>query len=175
VIGDKVFASVAGYIGQCLAGKAVEFESELPDQAGEPQFMHCSFEPEWREGKVVGLVAAITNITGIKRADQRLRASEITFRQLVENSPFGIYAVDADFRIVQVSAGGQKKFENVRPLIGRDFAEAMRCIWPEPFCQRCHRPLRHTSAPASRFTRPAASSGERTPMSSNPMTGRSSA
>jgi len=51
---------------------------------------------------------AITNIHRHQRAEQRLRASEITFRQLVENSPFGIYAVDADFRIVQVSAGRKR-------------------------------------------------------------------
>ncbi len=144
VLGEKAYAAIDCYVGECLAGNAVEFEVEVPYQVGEPQFMHCCYEPECKEGKVVGLVAAITNITGIKRAEQRLRASEITFRQLVENSPFGIYAVDADFRIVQVSAGAQKKFENVRPLIGRDFAEAMRCIWPEPFASDAISCFRHT-------------------------------
>ncbi len=64
---------------------------------------------------------------------QRLRAAHDSFRHLVEHSPFGIYAVDADFRLMQVSAGAQKVFENVRPLIGRDFAEILRTIWPEPF------------------------------------------
>jgi PAS domain S-box-containing protein len=144
VLGEKAYAAIARYVAECLAGKVVEFEAEVPYQVGEAQFMHCCYEPESREGKVVGLVAAITNITGTKRAEQRLRASEITFRQLVENSPFGIYAVDADFRIVQVSAGAQKKFENVRPLIGRDFAEAMRCIWPEPFASDAISRFRHT-------------------------------
>jgi PAS domain S-box-containing protein len=144
VIGDKVFAIIKGYVDECLAGKPVEFEVEAPDHGGEPQFLHCSCEPEWREGKVVGLVTAITNITRLKRAEQRLRASEITFRQLVENSPFGIYAVDADFRIVQVSAGAQKAFENVRPLIGRHLDEALRCIWPEPFASDAIGRFRHT-------------------------------
>src|SRR5262249_20806967 len=103
VIGEKPFTSVERYLSECLAGKTVEYEVEVPDAAGELQFMHCSVEPEWRDGKVVGLVAAITNVTGLKRAEQRLRSSEITFRQLVENSPFGIYIVDADFRVVQAS------------------------------------------------------------------------
>ena len=66
-------------------------------------------------------------------AEEALRASHDTFRHLVENSPFGVYAVDADFRLVQVSAGAQKVFENVRPLIGRDFADVLRHIWPESF------------------------------------------
>jgi PAS domain-containing protein len=47
----------------------------------------------------------------VRVAEQRLRDSEITFRQLVESSPFGVYVVDADFRIVQVSAGARKRFE----------------------------------------------------------------
>jgi PAS domain S-box-containing protein len=144
VLGEKAYATLDRFIGECLAGKAVEFEIDVPYQAGEPQFMHCIYEPEWKDGRVIGLVAAITNITRIKRAEQRVRASEITFRQLVENSPFGIYAVDADFRIVQVSAGAQKKFENVRPLIGRDLAEALRCIWPEPFASDAISRFRHT-------------------------------
>jgi PAS domain S-box-containing protein len=144
VIGDTAFAIIEPSVRQCLAGKAVEVEVEVPCEAGEPQFIHCRFEPEWRDSKVVGLVSAGTNITGLKRAEQRLRASEITFRQLVENSPFGIYAVDADFRIVQVSAGAQKAFKDAQPLIGRDLAEVLRCIWPEPFASDATGRFRHT-------------------------------
>ena len=144
VLGEKAYATLDRHIRECMAGEAVKFETEVPYLVGGPQFMHCCYEPEWRDGKVVGLVAAITNITGLKRAEQRLRASEITFRQLVENSPFGIYVVDADFRIEQVSAGAQKAFENVRPLISRDLAEALRCIWPEPFASDAVARFRHT-------------------------------
>jgi PAS domain S-box-containing protein len=75
---------------------------------------------------------------------EALRAAHDTFRHLVEHSPFGIYAVDADFRLVQVSAGAQKVFENVRPLIGRDFAEVLRIIWPEPFASEAIGRFRHT-------------------------------
>ena len=67
------------------------------------------------------------------RAEKALRAAHDTFRHLVEYSPFGIYVVDADFRLSQVSAGAQKVFENVRPLIGRNFAEVLRVVWAEPF------------------------------------------
>src|SRR5258708_184643 len=141
-------------VRECLAGNAVEFEVEVPYQVGEPQFMHCCYEPESKEGKVVGLVAATTNITRLKRAEQRLRASEITFRQLVENSPFGIFTVDADFRIVQVSAGAQKAFENVRPLTGHDLAEALRCIWPEPFASDAIGRFRHTLATGEPYHAP---------------------
>jgi len=68
-----------------------------------------------------------------ERAPIPLHDARDTFRGLVDNSPFGIYTVDADFRLAHVSQGAQKVFENVRPLIGRDLAEALRIIWPEPF------------------------------------------
>src|SRR4029079_6786916 len=60
-------------------------------------------------------------------------AAHDTFHHLVQQSPFGVYVVDADFRLVQVSAGAQKVFENVRPLLGRQFADVLRVLWPEPF------------------------------------------
>jgi PAS domain S-box-containing protein len=144
VIGGELFAIVEPYVSECLAGKPVEFEVEVPSRSGEPQFLHCRFAPEWRDGKVVGLVSAGTNITDLKRAEQRLRASEIAFRQFVENSPFGIFTVDADFHFAQMSVGAQKTFEKVRPLIGRDLAEVFRCVLPEPFASDAIGRFRHT-------------------------------
>jgi PAS domain S-box-containing protein len=96
VIGDKAWAALEPFFRECLAGKAVEFdvEVELPYQATDPQFTHCCYEPEWRNGKVVGLVAAITNITGLKRAEIALRESETTFRAMFEISSVGKIEVD---------------------------------------------------------------------------------
>jgi PAS domain S-box-containing protein len=146
VVGEKAWATFEPYFRECLAGNAIEFELEvdLSYRPSQPQFLRCRYEPEWRDGKVIGLVAAITNITALKRAEQRLRASEVTFRQLVENSPFGIYVVDADFCIMHVSAGAENAFKNVRPVIGCDLAKALRCIWPEPFASDVIGRFRHT-------------------------------
>ncbi len=80
------------------------------------------------------------------RADERLQIAHDTFRDLVDHSPFGIYAVDADFRLVQVSDGAQKVFENVRPLLGRDFAEVLSILWLEPFASEAIGIFRHTLA-----------------------------
>src|SRR5258708_29400540 len=46
VIGDKLFAIFEPYVRECLAGKAVEFEIEMPYQAGEPQFLQLRLPPE---------------------------------------------------------------------------------------------------------------------------------
>ena len=72
------------------------------------------------------------------------RVAVDTFRYLVDQSPFGVYVVDADFALVQVSVGAQKVFQNVRPLIGRDFAEVLRVLWPEPFATDAINIFRHT-------------------------------
>jgi PAS domain S-box-containing protein len=78
VVGQKTWATAQIHFHECLAGKTIEFdfEADLRCRPGEPQFMHCSYEPEWRDGKVVGLIAAITNITGLKRAEAALREKE---------------------------------------------------------------------------------------------------
>ncbi len=146
VVGEQAWPTYEPYFRECVAGKAIEFELEidLPYSLGERQFMHCCYEPEWRSRKVVGLIATITNIARRKRAVQRLRDNEVTLRQLVETSPFGVYVVDADFRIVEVSAGAKKKFENVWPLIGRDLAEVLRCMWPDPFANDAISRFRYT-------------------------------
>jgi PAS domain S-box-containing protein len=98
VIGDKAWATFEPYFRECLAGRAVEFdvEVELPYQTTDPQFTHCCYEPEWRDGKVVGLVAAITNITGLKRAEIALRESEAAFRAMFDVSSVGKIEVEPD-------------------------------------------------------------------------------
>ncbi|TLD71214.1 PAS domain S-box protein [Phragmitibacter flavus] len=68
---------------------------------------------------------------------------DLLFR-LIENAPFGVYLVDADFRLRQVSAGAMKIFEQVRPLIGRDFNEVLRVVWAEPFATEAIKVFRNT-------------------------------
>jgi PAS domain S-box-containing protein len=133
VVGAKVFAAIERYLAECLAGRVVEFSFETTDEAGERKFLQGRYAPEYKDGSVVGMVGATNDVTLLKRAEQRLRANEQSFRQLVENSPFGIYVVDADFHLVQVSMGARKTFERVEPVIGRDLSEVLQTMWPEPF------------------------------------------
>jgi PAS domain S-box-containing protein len=89
VVGDKVFAIFEPYVRECLAGKSVEFEVEVPFEDVESQYLHLCFEPEWQDGEVVGLVSAGTNITGLKRTEIALRESEATFRAMFDESSVG--------------------------------------------------------------------------------------
>lgn len=127
--------------GETVAG--VEFDVVRGD--GQTVTVYASAQPlRDQAGQPRGAVGAFVDITERKRAEEGLRASHATFRHLVEHSPFGIYAVDADFRLVQVSEGARKVFETVQPLIGRDFGEVLRTIWREPFATEVIERFRHT-------------------------------
>jgi PAS domain S-box-containing protein len=84
--------------------------------------------------------------TELRRSVEQLRRSRDTFLKLIQNNPFGVYLVDSNFRLAQVSAGSQKVFGSVHPLIGRDFAEVLRIIWPEPFASHAIERFCHTLA-----------------------------
>lgn len=72
-----------------------------------------------------------------------LSASE-GFFTLVDANPFGVYVVDADFHLARVSLGARSVFASIHPLIGRDFAEVLRIVWPEPFASHAIERFRHT-------------------------------
>ncbi|WP_156927426.1 PAS domain S-box protein [Leisingera methylohalidivorans] len=105
-------------------------------------------------GEIIGISKIVRDISVRKKVERSLLAANASLAQLVNESPFGIYAVDADFRIAQVSVGAQKVFENVRPLIGRDFAEALRIIWPEPAASEFIAHFRHTLATGEAYHAP---------------------
>ncbi len=72
----------------------------------------------------------IRDITARKHEDDVLRRNEALFSALVEQAPVGVYVVDAGFRLQQANPMTGPVFKNVHPLIGRDFAEIMRLVWP---------------------------------------------
>jgi PAS domain-containing protein len=82
--------------------------------------------------------------TDHNQAEEALRRNAEAFAALVEQSPLGIYTVDSQFRMRNVSAGAMPAFRNVQPLIGRDFGEVMRILWPESFASEAIRIFRHT-------------------------------
>ena len=67
-----------------------------------------------------------------------------SFNSLIENAPFGVYVIDAQFRMCRASAAAHKAFASVQPLIGRDFGEIVRAVWPEPFASEVLTHFRRT-------------------------------
>nr|WP_246849320.1 PAS domain S-box protein [Rubellimicrobium arenae] len=77
------------------------------------------------------------------------------FEQLVASSPFGIYTVDGAFRLRHVSPGARRTFAGIEPLVGRDFAEVMRLLWPEPMAERIIGQFRHTLETGEAYREPS--------------------
>jgi PAS domain S-box-containing protein len=78
---------------------------------GQQRFYDLVVQPALApDGTMDGVRCAAVDITPRKEAEAALLVAGQSFRQLVEQSPFGICAVDADFRLVMVSAGAQKVF-----------------------------------------------------------------
>jgi len=93
-----------------------------------------------------GSLGAVRDVTERRAAEERLRRSHDTYLKLIKNIPFGVLLVDADFRLAEVSLGARKAFSGIEPLIGRDFAEILRIVWPEPFASEVIGHFRDTLA-----------------------------
>ena len=127
------------------ASLTVEHEYRSPTG---PRWLSVTVSPLGLGPSAVGRFCYIAeDITDRKRSEAEREETQKTLLSLVEQCPFGIYIVDDEFRIASVNAGSQDAaFANVRPLIGRPFAEAMRIIWPEPVAADCINTFRHTLA-----------------------------
>lgn len=96
-------------------------------------------------GSIVRVIGTVRDITARKQAEEQLRSHAQTFHGLVENNPMGIYVVDADFKMHSASQGARRIWADLPgELIGRDFNECLRLIWPEPFASEALGRFRHT-------------------------------
>ena len=112
---------------------------------GELRYWLVSCHPVQADNGVVrGVHGAVQEITERKQAERLLRQNRDTFFNLIENAPFGLYVVDAQFRLRQVSTAAQKVFNSIRPLVGRDFEEILRLVWTDSFVSEALARFRHT-------------------------------
>lgn len=98
--------------------------------------------------RVVGLAS---DITEFRKAQELLARNAETFTNLVVSNPFGIYVLDADFRLIQLSQGSRNVFAGIDPLIGRDFDEIVHILWTEPFATEVIARFRNTLATGEPF------------------------
>lgn len=139
-----------------LSGKPHEIEFRIVGRDGRSRWLLSRGRSELdKYGTPLRRMGSAVDITRQKEAEEALRRSGRAFESLVQNSPLGVYAVDADFRLVLVSQGAQKVFQNVRPLLGRDFGDVLRTIWEEPFATEAVNLFRHTLETGEPFHAPS--------------------
>ncbi len=94
------------------------------------------------------------DITARRETEDLIIKSYSTYLSLIENNPFGIYLIDDEFKMAQVSAGALKTFQDISPLIGRHFAELVRIFWTEPFASEIIRLFKHTLETGESYSTP---------------------
>ncbi len=111
VVGQTAYATFQKYVAVALAGKPVEFETEIPYPTGGTQVMHAAYMPERDvSGNVIGLVAAIVNITDRKRAEELLRAQLELTQTITDNSTAALFMMNAQGYCTFMNPAGEKMF-----------------------------------------------------------------
>jgi diguanylate cyclase (GGDEF)-like protein/PAS domain S-box-containing protein len=87
----------------------------------------------WPFGRATGQRVALhfTDVTQRRLDEQELRHRSEQFHALVEQAPIGVFLVDADFRIIEVNPAARPVFGDIPDLVGRDYEEVQRILWPE--------------------------------------------
>ncbi|MDX5412621.1 MAG: PAS domain-containing protein [Rhodobacterales bacterium] len=106
-------------------------------------------------GLVWHVRGTVSDITELKTLSPCTPAGAETLRQVIERAPWGICIIDADFRLIQISDVAAEIFRPAAPLIGRDHAELLRLIWPEPFATTAIARFRHTLETGEPYHAPA--------------------
>jgi PAS domain S-box-containing protein len=105
-------------------------------------------------GVIIGVSKVVRDISERKKAQEAMRRNEALFSSLVSQAPVGVYVVDARFRLQEANPMAMPVFENVHPLIGRDFSEIMRSVWPRRVADQIIGHFQHTLATGEAYQSP---------------------
>jgi diguanylate cyclase (GGDEF)-like protein/PAS domain S-box-containing protein len=131
-------------------GESIRFERGLASQGRVLELY--AFRIEDHTHRRIGV--SFRDITERRRTEDQLRSNHDTFFDLIQNTPFGMYVVDAQFCLRQISMATQKVFSQISPLIGRDFDEIVHLLWVEPFASEVIAHFRHTLATGEPYAAP---------------------
>jgi PAS domain S-box-containing protein len=143
---------IATYDSIVESGQGLRFERGL---IGQGRVLELYAFPVG-EAKHLRVGVSFKDVTERKRSEELLRRNRDIFFNLVENAPFGLYVVDAQLRLGQVSKAAQKAFSLVVSLIGRELEEVLRCSLADRSVSETMMHFRHTLVTGEPYAAPNA-------------------
>ena len=103
VLGPELYALSLPHMERALAGEPQLFERTIIDRSGAPRHTQTYYIPDVADGKVLGLLVLVTDITAWQVAEQAHAAAEARFRLAFTHSPVGMGMMDSTGRLLQVN------------------------------------------------------------------------
>ena len=119
-------------------GERIKFERQLEERVLELHVFRVEDDTYRR------VAVNFKDISERKRGELAQRRRTRQFEALLADVPLGVYVIDADFRVCEVNPRAQPSFESIPHLIGRDFDELARSIWPAAVADMIISQFRHT-------------------------------
>jgi PAS domain S-box-containing protein len=101
IVGEEAFVHSLPFIETALLGQSTKHDRELPTTS---RVVSVHYTPENDgTGRVVGFIAAISDITERLQAEQQLQQSESRFRKIIETSPIPYALIDNNQNITYLN------------------------------------------------------------------------
>jgi PAS domain S-box-containing protein len=132
VLGEEAYAARRPQIEVALRGERVRFEAFTPTQNGERRATDLQYLPRrLSDGTLDGFYVLVTDITDRKCVEMALRESEQRLSEILESMNDFYYALDRDFRFLEVNRHIEEFTGRPRgDLIGKTVWDAFPNAYP---------------------------------------------
>ncbi len=140
VIGHEAYESIRPYVDLVLSGERVEFDLSIRQLFNDEKYVHCSYAPELAsDGRVIGWVAAIADITERRRFEEALRTSEEKLKETDRRKDEFIAMLSHELRnplapianavhLLHRESNQSAVFQQARAIIERQTAKLARLV-----------------------------------------------
>jgi PAS domain S-box-containing protein len=129
------------------SGQTLSDETAYESPTGVSGFYEYIFSPIFAaDGSVEAVAGTTRDITVRKQVEEDLRRRTEQFETLLNQTPLGVYLVDADLRIREANPLARTFFGDIPDLLGRDIEQLTRLLWPDSHANELLKRVRHTLA-----------------------------
>jgi PAS domain S-box-containing protein len=121
-----------------------EYAAQLRCKNGSVRDVLINSNVFWENNRFVHTRCFTRDITERKKIEEDVRRRTAQFETLLNEAPLGVYLVDSNFRLRQVNPTALRTFGDIPDLIGRDFGEVLKRLWPETYANEIVERFHHT-------------------------------